>query len=120
MMASSAAKGLPRRMTRRITAGYPKSIDDRLERIHKKFDEHFARVDVRSSEVDGRVDAAANTMLEAWRADVKRFYELVRAHGENVTAHLDRFDSQNVARIADLHRAIAELAPRVRKARRSR
>ena len=107
-------------MPRRITAEYLKSIDDRLERIHRKFDERFARVDLRSNEVDGRLDAETIAMLEAWRADVKKFYELVKAHGESMDAHLDRFEAANVARIADLHHAIAAVALPVRRVRQAR
>ena len=120
------SEGSPRRTTRRRTTEYLKALDDRVERLEAKLDERFAapaarfeQVTSRFEQIDRRLDEQRTHagQLERQRADFQRLYDLLKAHFERTNAWLDRIESANVVRFADLQSAIAALAPRVRNTR---
>ena len=126
------------------TADHLKAIDDRLDRLDAKVDERFATIDVRFADVDKRFEqvdkrfeqvdkrfeqvdrrfdeqrAHANALYEASCSDFNNLYDFVKAQAERTDARLDQFQAETRIRFADLHSAIASLAPRIRGARRRR
>ena len=123
-------------MARRSTAEYLKVIDDRLERLETKTDERLAAASTRFEQAEKRFERVSRRVeqverlleeqrthaaqMERQRADFQRLWDLLKAHYERTNAWLDRIDSQNAVRCADLQRAILALAPRARGARRRR
>lgn len=112
-------------------------LDARIGRLEAKVDKGFAAVDERFAAVDARFEqidrrfeqvdrrfdeqgAQMRALFEASRADFNNLYDFVRAQAQRTELRFDQIEADSLTRTADLHVAIAALAPRLRRTGRRR